>query len=427
MYTYKSAVVRERGKNTIFKSVDVGSKPYSEILETYVDGYIVMTNPLLVGDRYISLKKLRASKLPYNDYALTFWLQTIGAVALPELDNVPTIEMKRIAYASGIQAGYRVNRVHPTNNPSASVPDASKTDLLLTRPGLDTADFYQHAMVTVGGLFYRTDNTAHGIRIKDAGKNIEVSGAPTDFGILSFKNVAALEFITILHDMLAHNTVNAPYKQEVIIQTGIDATGKSPMMVIGGYLHLNDSVFDVIEMNPLTIRVNTRKLSLFQRFYESKRLKPMDHLALTTNEEMPGVLLVDEFLSDFNIEIMLTELNSFIVLVDTPILYYKKHSLNTPLIPGTFETHEFPAYPIRTTFGRMPEPLLRVTPGYTEETKRYVLLVGVEDNSRPNYLFDTYTWETETIVDDSLALPKVRPFANAHLFEIGSQVVNFLS
>lgn len=426
MYTYQSAVLRKRGKNQVFTSVNAASILMPSLLADYVDGYIIMTNPSLSGNRYISLKKLKGAQLPITNQTLTLWLSAIGNAVLPELDEVPTLETKHISYANATQVGYRVMRVHPTQDPSAPAIDGSKTDLLLTRPGMDKDDFYNHTLVTVGGLIYRSDNTSHGIRIKDAGRNIEVSDASTSIGILSFKNVCAIQPHSVTEPMIEKNPLNAPLKQEVIIATSIDASNKGVMLVIGGYLHLNDSTFDIIEKNPLTIKVNTRRLALVQRFYESKKLKPMDHLNLSPLEDAPGVLSIAEFFSDENITAWLTQLNTFIVTTDSPVLYYKKHSINIPLIPGLFETHQVPYFPVRTTFGRLPETWVRATPGYTEDTKRYVMLGAPEDNTRPNYLFDTNTWETETIVDDMLTLPNAKPYGAAHLFEIGAQVNNFV-
>lgn len=426
MYTYQSAVLRKNGKNQVFESVNIAEVPVSSLLKDYRDGYIVVTNPLLTGQRFVSLTKLRESDLPFTTAPFTTWLASIGNSVLPELDEDPVVETKHVNYANYFQAGYNTIRVHPTSAPSSIEPESSKTDLLIQRVGMDVLDFFKHALITVGGFIYRTDNTAHGIRVKDAGRVSEVGGASTAMGIISFKNVCEISQHSITSPMLAHNTVNAPYSQEVIVNTGIDAEGKGVMLVLGGYLHLNDSTFDVISYNPLVIKINTNKIPLLERYFEARKFMPMDHLSLTVDEDKPGTVSVPEFFSDVNIEAQLTSIHSFVVLTDEPILYYKKHVMNHSCLPGLFETNIVPKWPVRTTYGRLPETWVRKAPGVWPGESRYLMTCAPLDNTQPNYLLNTYYWKTEAIVDDSVRLPKAFPYANAHLFEFGAIDANFI-
>lgn len=426
MYTYQSAVLRKLGKNERFESVDISSVLMNDLKDEYRDGYIALTNPQLSGTRYVSLQSIKTTQLYMTNIAFTEWLGQLGAAFLPELSTDPTLVEKTTAYANLYQTGYRVSLVHPNDNPNIPADESQKTDLLIRKTGMVHADFYNHALVTVGGFFHLTDLAAWGVKVKDGGRLREVGGSSNALGILSFKNVCPIHQLPITALMLSHNALAAPYKDEVIINLGVDASGKGVMVVMDGYLHFNDNTFTVINYNPLIIRINTPRIPLLQRFYETRKFLPMDHLNLTSIEESPGLVAVPEFFNDANIAATLTTMRSFVVLTDEPQIFFRKHQMNDSQLPGTFETNIFPRWPIRTAYGRMPETWLRVTPGWGLDDRKYILSCAPLDNTQPNYLFETYPWTSEPVVDDSLRYPAPHRYCNAHLFEIGAQVVNFI-
>lgn len=426
MYTLKNAVLRKPGKNQRFETVDISSILMNDLKTQYKDGYITLTHPQLAGDRYVSIQTLRSSQLYSPNVSFTQWLGTIGNDFIPELPEDPILSEKTTAYANFFQTGYNVKAIHPTNNPNIPVDESSKTDLLIQKAGMDATEFHQHALVSVGGFFHLTDIAAWGVKIKDGARLREVGGSSNGIGVLSFRNVCPIQQLPITNGMLSHSPVNAPYKDEVYINFGVNAEGKGVMMVIGGYLQINDSTYDIINYNPLIVRVNTRRIPLLQRYYESRKFMPMDHLSLTTIEDSPSLVSVPEFFNDANIAATLTTMLSFAVLTDEPHLFYRKHNMNESQLPGTFETNMFPRWPIRTTYGRMPETWLRVTPGWGLNDKKYILSCSPLDNTQPVYLFDSYPWKDEPVVDDSLRLPTPYRYCHAHLFEIGAQSVNFV-
>lgn len=194
--------------------------------------------------------------------------------------------------------------------------------------------------------------------------------------------------------------------------------------MLGGYIHLNDSTYDVIEYNPLTIRLNVAKIPLLERYYEARKFMPMDHLTLTVASDKPTAVNVAQFFSDANIVAALTKLNTFVVLANDSRLYYKKEVLNQSQLPGVFETNIKPTAPVRTTYGRMPETWVRKSPGVKLGEIRYIMMAAPHDNVRANYLLDTHYWKNEEVVDDAVYLPNAFPYANAHLFEIFAEQCN---
>lgn len=430
MYSYVSATLRKVGKNQRWESTDISQMTLSTLQQTYRDGFIVLTNTLLSGLRYVSLKSIFEQAIPIIA-GLTFeqWLVNIGNRFLTEMDTTPTFNEKHCFYSNAIKASFHFRKVHPVLGPDDPIPEGDKTDLLLTKTGIDTDDLGSHVMVSVGGYWHLIDTSPYGLKVKDGAKMADL-GQRNSIGLLSFKNVAPLTYHPIDLPMLAKADPAIPYKQEVLINFDIDATGKSPILVIGGYLHLNDNTFTVINWNPLIIKVHVDKLSIAYRYFESRRFLDLSSFNMTVDDDNIDKISVAELHSDAVIEQWMTLIQSFLVLVDTPTLYFKRHSLATPMLPGTYETALAPKYPVQTNYGRMPEYWYRETESYIlqdgKPQTKYLLSMPPMDNTKPCYVFPTTRWESENAIDDRGIAQKPNEYATGYFVEIGSQQPNFL-
>jgi hypothetical protein len=416
MYTYVSATLKARGKNQRYQAVDISLMLMKDIFSRYLDGYIRFTNSSISGSIFVDLNTLRSSTtLPLRpNMSFTNWLGTLGNRTIPALLAEPTFENTTVVYSDAKRAVYDVKRVHPTFSPTVETPLATRTDLQVRKTGVNPTDFYQHVLVSVNGLFHLTDSYSTMTRVKDGGRSVEICNN-NQVGLLSFKHIGAITSHPITEPMIVRPSETIPHKQSVWIDTGLDLTNKSVILSLGGYLHINDLVYDVISLNPGIIKVNFDKVQLMHRIMESRRVIDLSALELSVGSNNDQLVGLDELYSDAVLKRYLQLRQSFFVVVDTPSLYTDTQLLQkSPGIPGLYISPSEPVYPMRLRFGNFAE--------YWPRKEDDVWTLSVADNAARNYLFETTRWQSNPTADSTVVANDPFDISHAHLVEIGSQV-----
>lgn len=415
-YTYVSAKLRARGKNTAFENVDISQMLMSDIFANYVDGYIKLTNPAFTAPKYVYLETLKKGAVPVRP-ALTFetWLASNANRTIPAANVEPTLTTTNILYSDAWRALYDIARVHPITHPSVPQPLGTRTDLMLSRDGGNIQDMADYLMVTVNGLFHLTDYHSVGLRVKKGGQSVELCNQ-NNVGLVSFKDIGKLTYVPIQSAMLQKPEPTYDYSDTTYLDLGVDLSGKSVMLVIGGYLHVNDAVYDVVDAEAGIVKVNVNQIDLVRRIFESKKIIDLTSLNLSvavTNEDIISLL---ELNSDAVIESYLTLPQSFAVVVDTPYLYHRTHIVGKPGLPDFYESPAEPLYPLQLQTGIMPE--------YWCRKQDNVWVLTVNSNKEPNYLYETTRWRLNNVVDNATIAQKPYDYSLAHLFQISSDVLS---
>lgn len=412
MYQFVTARLKKRGNGEVFKTVNISAMTMRDIFNTYSRGYITLTN-IVNQTVYLQLVDLKAHEVRMRlDRTFEIWLQGIGSNALPTTTTEPEIEDNIALYSDLVQAGYDIQRVHPTFHPSTVVPESTKTDLLINRPNTDMTVFLNHTIVTVNGLCHITDSFEDKVRVVGGGKSTLIYENNTA-GFISFNNIAQLQRIPITEVMLDRPDDDIPYRQTVWIKLGVDLTNKSVLLSLGGYLHINDNAYKIINHVEGIIQINLETVNLVKRIFESKKLIDLDSLDLTESDHYESVLLLPEVNSDEFIVKYLTLSQTFAIVVDAPIVSVETELVEKTNLKGVYTHHTRPNYPLRLQSGLLPE--------YWAKQEYAVWVLTLKDNIVKNYHFETTRYLEEDVVTDNPVGNDPYRFSIAHLLKIKVQ------
>ncbi len=113
MYIYVTAMLKERGANSQYQTVDVRQMRLDQILARYLDGWIELENTLIQDHFFVSIPMLRRFAVPYGGNTFNTWLGQVNNIALPSFDATPSIESKDVIYSDGFLAQFHAKRVRP--------------------------------------------------------------------------------------------------------------------------------------------------------------------------------------------------------------------------------------------------------------------------------------------------------------------------
>lgn len=394
--------------NYHYKEIDVSTTPLNYLYTLYDDVVISVSNSFTGDVVYLSLLSI------YEDYYSSS--KTIQ-VALDELATKPLPFFtkfnpfaRHVTYRDAVQAGYRITPCKIGVDPTNPLPDGSKTDAYLTRPSYDTDVFSinDYALVTVNGYLHNTATDNRYMYVIDAGTSLLKSNR-NYIGITSFRDIGKLTKIPITESMLYKQDPSFPYYKKTYIRTGVDLTGKSILLSLGGYLLYPDQSSFIITGDG-SIGLSMEMMPILERVLESIPVINLDTILDDPTVYNDNVLNVPNFTLDVNIVKYLTMSQSFIIIVDTNELLVNKIVVGNTNYPHVFISHTEPIYPLCVGYGKLVEYWK------VEEDGQWALHV---DNPIVNNYVMTYTAPTllKVISDASLPRDKIRQF-KAHYLEI---------
>jgi len=131
---------------------------------------------------------------------------------------------------------------------------------------------------------------------------------------------------------------------------------------------------------------------------------------LTASPTAPNAVLIDELFGEQYAIRLLTMLQSFIVVVDAPMLYRDHIMPFRPSMYGHYETAEEPKFPLRHPTGRVMDYW------FSREKERWVL--AVEDNLYSEYVYETTDWKNQKAIAEVRSPDTPQPLSPAHLLSI---------
>lgn len=409
MYQYKSAIGRLRGYNQRWLNVSVGGISLNTLVNTYRDIYFTLHETTRNIDVTVKLSDLTSD---YSAVTSTFqsWLTSIGNVALPEVTK-PAFKNSVVRYKHANRASFKIDLCDITRLNDHNLLNIDKTDLKLTRADTNYSDMVKYCLASVNGYLHRIDGNNEGFYVYDGATSARIANE-TEVGIFSFKDIGALEIIGITPSMIYTPNPNDHLSSAAYIRLPKKIGAKIPIMVIGGYLHVLDSMYNVVGDD--AIKVNILRSNLIQRYLESRDYIDLSMLSLTKSDISPGTIIQSELFSDDNIRTYLSLSQSFIILVDAPHLYTINKYVNPSLIPGRFEHPNYLTTPMVGNLGRLVE--------YWMLEERNQHMVCTVPHHRKRYHLETTGFESLNLFDDGQDTMKPFDPERVMLLEIGRDV-----
>ncbi len=412
MYSYSKALVRETAPGSRWIEKPLADQPVVTLFNIYRDVILVVTHPTATGPLTVNLKEVadRFSGVS-SEMTVQQWLASLDGESLPTTAGEPAIKSTTAKYNDAYNAGYKINLCYAEGNPFSDIPDSEKDDLIMIRPETDYQLFYESCLVTMNGLVHRTDYDINGVRVKDGGISFR-KAKQNHVGIISFRELGKLGFYSITEEMLYNPHLNGKLSDAAYIKLPESVENKIVFLVLGGYLHMVDSCYHRI--NDQVIKVDTARLPLLNRFYESKGLidlsKMTDHHEKNPNN--PDHVSLEDFFSEESIKGYLTMSQSFIVTLEVDNLYLKRHKLGYSHLPGRYYTGLDPHWPLALQLGRLPE--------YVAVDESSFWNIAIQDNMSVRYIFETHEWQGEHSVDNSKISNNPVYYSQGHFLEIGT-------
>lgn len=414
MYQYLSAIAKAKGTASQWKEVDLNQVTFEEIQKTYSKVIFTLENPFLAGERFVTLDQMMSVGVNMS-LTVEQFLSVNDNTALPDSTIPFEVQQKTVTYRDAWRAGYKVHYITPGGTAGSNQVISDRVNLLLEREGTSYEDLYNNCLFTVNGLFHLSDYNSNGLHIIEGGRSVQHANQ-NKIGILNFTEIGNVQEVPITSAMISKGLdTEIPYSKATYVKLGQSLAGKTPLVVIGGYLHILDDVYQVVNEEEGIIKITLDHVNLMHRLFESRKLITTATLALSSHQMNSSLIAPSELYSDAVIESYLTLPQSFVVLVDAESLYVKPHPLEHSHINGIYYTSRDPLFPVRSRTGIFPEYWVR------EEDDKYVL--SMVDGLSRNYEFETTPWRESPYVSPSLESNDPYDFVKADLLEIGEESI----
>lgn len=409
MYSFVSATLLRNGRGKIYESVDISLVLLSSVYRDFKDGHIVLLNATISPNPlYVDLRALRESTVPFYNVAFETWLQAISNTVLPTLVTEPVYSSERVVYRDAVQAGYSVNAVdplHPIGNPyechyTPYVPeDGTATALFVTKPNISYTEMFDYLLFTVNGFCHSKTASNVGVLINDGVPFREYAGQ-THVGIISFKSIGVITEHLIQSDWVHPLKPYAGFKEGILLETGLDLTGKSVIISIAGYLHVMDTTYNVINDATGTIVLNIGRIEWIRRLLDMQSYIDISKLGLSKSARARNAFSVVETHSDAFYRALLNLSQSFIIVVDTPRMGTSRITLGKTGIDGLYDSAVEPSYPVLHHTGRFQEQWC------VNEAGRWT--VHLDDGKYREYLYESSPWLLDSVVNATIDADGIR-------------------
>lgn len=400
MYIFQNAVLRQRGKNETWKEVNVSGLQMSLLFSRYFDGHIELTNSAVgPGSFFVDLNALRRVDYSFYNLILQDWLGTLGTNLLPHLAQEPTYTTKSVLYSDGFQGNFKVRK--------------EDLNLVVGKDNVDIDHLQHYTLTTVNGFLHRTSPLGEEELLVHGGGNTSKYLPTNHLGMMSFVDIGQIQQISITPSMVKRTQDRFPLLKGCTINLNTNLENKSVMISVGGYLHVEDSLLDVVSVSEGLIRVNLERVDWIKRFFEMRRFLNVDSLNISTSPTKPGSVVVNEFSTDDFVLALLQLPQTFVIIVDTPMLHYRVKPVSNQGLPGVYELPTEPLYPMKNVTGRF------IDYWYRNEYGRWVMDTDVL--LLKEYVYETTPWQMDRIVSEATQ-KELTGFATTSLFQLSTTI-----
>lgn len=357
MYTLVSTYLKPKGLSQTYGSYDISLQTIKTIKNTYIDGYIELSNVALTDNIFVTIDEFRELNLPMrDDHTFEYWLRYIGKKTIPGSEIRPDYITREVKSRNVLHAGYRVDLCKRTQAPDASLGIGDMNDLYLRKENVDVNMLRTRSLTTVNGFFHPHVPYYDGVAIVGGASQSKFLGK-TQVGLWSFSGVGDVQMVSIKEDMVHRFKEGVPLANKAIIDLNMDIENKSILIFIAGYMLTGTSLVSIMSDVTGVIKIDMRAFNLVRRVTQAYGHINLESagIAYDATDSSLKQLSTVGILSDVVAKKILSLPQSFIAVVDTPSLSITRHPVTkTGLIDRRISLTE-PNLPIIDSCGRCPE------------------------------------------------------------------------
>lgn len=385
-YVLESAVVQSSKGFSPYVVADVSNQSIGNLYIENRKIYLTLSHSALPEVVTLDMDDVRLD-IDNQSQTIAEWLLENGENTLPTTEGVVELETQTINYADAEQADYTIKMVHESAHPDSYYPRSEMHDLLLTKDDVDYMWMAERCMVAVNGFFHFIEGSVHGLRVLSGGRSV-IHSNKNQVSILSFANAGELIYENIDTSMISKVSDDVSMSHQLLIETTYDmySSGRIPILVIGGYLHMLDDTYHKVGTRHLMLKTN--KLSLIDRYFESRAFFdiPLPSLAPTG---IDNTVHREDFHSDDVVKEYVGQENSFIVWVEADAIIKDEYHLERTGLPGTYQSPIEPVHLGLFDSGR--------EMGYWRKDDSGVWVLTTDNALKPNYRHSSVP-ETELVM-----------------------------
>ena len=258
--------------------------------------------------------------------------------------------------------------------------------------------FHDYCLVTINGFFHQMETDGKYSYIPH-GNQSAIMSKDSQMGFLNFETIGKVKTVQITEQMVYKQNADSFLSKRAFIKLPEDTTGKTVLLVVGGYLYLPDGQTFTKAGNE-TYCVDFNHVPLLERYFESANYLDMGALNLQKNIKFPNQINISDFLSDAKFTKYLTLPQSFFVIIDTPEITFERHFLQKNSFVGRYVSPTEPKSILMTGLGKVSEYwkeygdnqwVLNVGQAYDMEYVAHTVLPGeisyMTDNTVPAHRY----------------------------------------
>lgn len=358
MYILKQAYLKKINSEESYLFYDISQFTIQQILESFVDGYFLLTHSQLKGNFYLSLENLRNSNVPLIlNLTLQDWFGTNGRVEL-NVSKKPILYKKGIVkYSDAILAGYEINSIGRRMRKDANISQADKVDILVEKNNVPKQDLYTKTLFSVSGFIHRSIPYENGVALLGGGETFNLTKQNT-VGVLSFKECGRLTQVELTEGMVKNVSPEIPLIHTTLINSKHDLNGKCVFLVLAGYLIINNGIVEIVNYDQGLVKVNTNKLRIVDMILNSVDKINLDSIGVFTVGDRIATkhkVRLQDIQSDICIEKLFLLPQSFLVIVEADSIGMNRIAVQTTGLPTVYEYHEEPYLPLMSSRGLLKE------------------------------------------------------------------------
>ena len=409
-YTLVRTVALPRTVGSQWIVVDTTNKPLKQLYNDYYKLYVELSHLSLTENIYVDLDTIRHTYVQYPG-TIADLLVALGDITFTTVEKLPSDTIKYVKYSDAFRSNYKVDLTKIGYSLPDNYPISLKDDAVLTRPKYSTnmRMLHTHALVTVNGYVHETDADDDHAYIYDAGKTLRKS-RNNSIGILSFAEIGEINKIHLVEERIHTSPSSTSLYERTYIDTGMDLSGKSYFLVLGGYIILPEDQL-LWKVNDTTLGLNLGNMPYVERFYESDADMDLTTLNIERDQDNPGLFNINQLKSNEFIKSYLIARNSFVVVLNTNHMVYNKNYLRHSNLPGMFKAYQEPEYPLVVNYGRIAE--------YWKSQEDGQWLCTVNDSYLRDYVIDFYTETNLELINNHLVPMTPNKHSRGFLLEIG--------
>lgn len=381
-------------KNKEWTLHDVSNETLDFIDGVYESVRIVATQDADVTEFEIHMNDLRMELfLVDKTQTVLEWLASYSEPVLPtrmsvkRLKDVRNVKFTDISgYNLTIKAGNHLYAEGITS-PKNSDHDLECYSELPEYDARSMRNLGDNSVIAVNGHICKTTFSNGRLWALDASTYVKADTAPV-FSVIDFTDIGGCEKVYLNNDntKIALRSLDEErrYLTRAVVDTGISMQGKTPVIVIDGHLYIGNDTIKPISDTEVVIDVSHPTVLSKANDHTIERLGFVD----SPNARENGLNLLT-----MDVSKLLTETDSFVILINTSELCVQREKLEVTNIEGFYTHYRAPTGLCMFENGRL-------APYQINDYNAWTVCVATGSNIRRNMLWDTVKWEDLKVMWD---------------------------